>query len=49
MNKKVTLACSVCASRNYTTNKNSSANENRLEVKKFCSRCQHHTLHQETK
>ncbi|MGM8365546.1 50S ribosomal protein L33 [Virgibacillus sp. W0181] len=49
MNKKITLACSICSSRNYTTNKNISTNLNRLEVNKFCKRCEKHTLHQETK
>lgn len=49
MSVKITLACSECASRNYTTSKNKSANPERLEVKKFCRTCGEHTLHRETK
>lgn len=46
--KKVILTCSVCLSRNYTTNKNSN-NTSRIEIKKYCPRCNAHTLHKETK
>ena len=46
--KKVILTCSVCLSRNYVTNKNKSRQE-RLELMKFCPRCNTHTLHKETK
>ena len=45
----ITLACSVCKERNYTTQKNRRNDPNRLELKKFCSRCRKHTLHRETK
>ncbi len=46
--KKISLACSVCGSRNYTIVENLSRTE-RLEVKKFCKYCGKHTLHRETK
>lgn len=49
MSNKITLACSVCSSRNYSTNKNASTSSTRLEVKKYCKYCGQHTLHQETK
>ncbi|MFD1172758.1 50S ribosomal protein L33 [Oceanobacillus picturae] len=49
MNKKITLACAVCLSRNYSTNKNASTNAERLEVRKYCKTCGKHTLHRETK
>ncbi|TQS76090.1 50S ribosomal protein L33 [Ornithinibacillus gellani] len=49
MNKKVSLACSVCSSRNYTTTKNLSANPERMEVRKYCKTCGQHTIHRETK
>ncbi|BAC12060.1 50S ribosomal protein L33 [Oceanobacillus iheyensis] len=49
MSKKITLACAVCSSRNYSTNKNVSNQSTRLEVKKFCKTCGKHTLHRETK
>lgn len=46
--KKVILMCSECLSRNYSTSKNTSSSE-RLELKKFCPKCNKHTLHKETK
>ncbi len=49
MNKKVTLACTICSSRNYTTTKNVSTQPTRLEVRKYCKTCGKHTLHRETK
>ncbi|WP_204558160.1 50S ribosomal protein L33 [Bacillus ectoiniformans] len=48
MTKKVVLACSFCGSRNYSTHKNNDGGE-RLEIKKFCSTCNKHTVHKETK
>ncbi|MGG0719843.1 50S ribosomal protein L33 [Robertmurraya massiliosenegalensis] len=47
MIKKVALACSQCGSRNYSTT--SKKESERLELKKFCSTCNNHTLHRETK
>ncbi|MDY0394876.1 50S ribosomal protein L33 [Virgibacillus halophilus] len=49
MGKKITLACTVCQSRNYTANKNTASESERLEVKKYCKTCGKHTLHRETK
>lgn len=49
MNKKITLACTVCLNRNYTTTKNTFKNQERLEVKKYCKHCNKHELHRETK
>ncbi|MDO4198959.1 MAG: 50S ribosomal protein L33 [Erysipelotrichaceae bacterium] len=46
--KKVILTCSECLSRNYSTSKNKT-NAKRIELKKFCPRCNKHTLHKETK
>ncbi|MEB3287126.1 MAG: 50S ribosomal protein L33 [Vampirovibrionales bacterium] len=45
------LACTVCMQRNYTTTRSGTlqAEQKRLSLKKFCSNCQAHTLHQETK
>ncbi|MBT3337799.1 MAG: 50S ribosomal protein L33 [Anaerolineae bacterium] len=45
----VTLACSECKERNYTTEKNRRNDPARIELKKYCSRCRAHTLHRETK
>lgn len=49
MRKKVILACEDCGSRNYTTKGNMEARAERLELKKFCSTCNAHTIHKETK
>ncbi|MBQ1307329.1 MAG: 50S ribosomal protein L33 [Erysipelotrichaceae bacterium] len=46
--KKVILTCSVCLSRNYTTEKASNSTR-RIELKKYCPKCNKHTLHKETK
>ncbi len=48
MRKKATLACTICQSRNYTTDKKQQTNE-RIEIKKFCKKCGSHTVHRETK
>ncbi|MBR2066778.1 MAG: 50S ribosomal protein L33 [Solobacterium sp.] len=45
---KITLACELCLSRNYTTHRSKNRKE-RLELKKFCPRCNKVTLHKETK
>ncbi len=49
MRVTVHMACSECQERNYTTRKNKKNNPDRLEAKKYCSRCKTHTLHKETK
>lgn len=49
MKQKVTLICTECLSRNYTTYKNSKTNSERLELNKYCKKCGKHTLHKETK
>ncbi|NLK12051.1 MAG: 50S ribosomal protein L33 [Candidatus Phytoplasma sp.] len=49
MRQKVILVCSECLSRNYTTDRNKQLSDKRLELKKFCARCNAHTVHKETK
>lgn len=49
MADKVTLTCTECLSRNYSTSKNKKNSTQRLEMKKFCPKCGKHTLHRETK
>jgi large subunit ribosomal protein L33 len=49
MRTLVTLACTECKRRNYTTNKNKQNNPERIEYKKYCKWCQCHTLHKETR
>lgn len=45
----VTLGCTDCRERNYTTEKNRHNDTNRLEFKKFCPRCRGHKLHREVR
>ena len=49
MRVKVTLRCSECKQRNYTTMKNTKNDPDRLEMKKYCRFCRKHTVHNETK
>lgn len=45
----LTLACTECKNRNYTTEKNKRNNPERLEIKKYCPVCKKQTDHRETK
>ncbi|AOT55792.1 50S ribosomal protein L33 [Weissella soli] len=45
--KKVSLACTICGTRNYMIAKKADRTV-RLEVKKFCKICGKHTLHKES-
>jgi len=45
----ITLACSECRERNYTTVKNRRNDADRLELKKYCRRCRGHRPHRETR
>jgi len=45
----VTLACTECKQRNYTTTKNKRNTPDKLEFKKYCRFCREHTVHKETK
>jgi large subunit ribosomal protein L33 len=46
---KITLACTECRRRNYTTVKNRQNDRDRIELKKYCRWCRGHTLHRETR
>ena len=46
---RIMLACTECKERNYATAKNKKNDPERIEFKKFCKRCNRHTLHKETK
>lgn len=46
---KIILACTQCEERNYQTTKNRRKHPERAEWKKFCPRCNRHTVHKETK
>ena len=45
----VTMECTECRERNYTTEKSRRNDPQRIELNKFCRRCGKHTLHRETK
>jgi large subunit ribosomal protein L33 len=45
----ITLQCTDCKERNYTTIKNKRNDPDRMELRKFCNRCRSHTSHRETK
>jgi large subunit ribosomal protein L33 len=45
----ITLACTECKERNYTTEKNRRNDPNRIEINKYCPRCRQHRLHRETR
>ncbi|HEU5140524.1 MAG TPA: 50S ribosomal protein L33 [Bacillales bacterium] len=49
MRVQVTLECTESGDRNYLTTKNKQKQPERLEMKKYCPKCQKHTLHKETK
>lgn len=49
MREKVILICTECLSRNHITTKKKEGNGTRLELKKFCPKCNKHTLHKESK
>ncbi|MFA5145284.1 MAG: 50S ribosomal protein L33 [Candidatus Omnitrophota bacterium] len=49
MREIITLECTVCKSRNYTTTKNKKKHQDRLEMSKFCSPCRKHAPHKEIK
>ena len=45
----ITLACTECKRRGYTTTKNKRTKPERLEIKKFCRFDRKHTVHREIK
>lgn len=49
MRQGITLACTECKQRNYTTDKNKKNNPDRIELKKYCKFCKTTTVHKETK
>ncbi len=49
MREIITLECTVCKERNYTTTKNKRVHTQRVEFKKYCRFCNKHTVHKETR
>ncbi|MCG2659788.1 MAG: 50S ribosomal protein L33 [Kiritimatiellae bacterium] len=47
MREIITLACSVCKRRNYTTTKDKKLTPDRIELKKYCRFERKHTVHRE--
>ena len=45
----VALQCTICKENNYLTSKNKKNSEGKLEMKKYCPRCNKTTLHKERK
>lgn len=49
MREVITLECTECKERNYTTTKNKKLHSERLQTKKYCRHERKHTMHKETK
>lgn len=49
MREKIKLVCTECLSRNYDTTKNKLTTKDRLEINKYCPKCNKHTVHKESK
>jgi len=45
----ISLACTECKRRNYSTTRNKKKSSERLELKKYCPWCRTHTVHKEGK
>jgi len=45
----ITLECTQCKQRNYSTMKNKKNTTERLEIRKYCPFCGQHRVHKETK
>ncbi|MGL4588893.1 MAG: 50S ribosomal protein L33 [Mycoplasmatales bacterium] len=48
MKKKAILVCEECLTSNYAIKKNPNSEE-RIMVKKYCRKCNKHTVHKENK
>lgn len=46
---KITLECSSCKRRNYSTDKNKRLHSGRVEFKKYCPFERKHTVHKEAR
>jgi len=45
----ISLACTECKERTYSTTKNKRKHQERLELNKYCPRCRVHKMHREAK
>jgi len=49
MREIVTLQCTVCKRRNYSTTRNKKQQTEKMQLKKYCKFDRKHTLHKEVK
>lgn len=49
MRVNIQLKCTVCGEENYISSKNKKTQPERIEKKKYCSRCDAQTIHKEKK
>jgi large subunit ribosomal protein L33 len=49
MREIISMACTDCKRRNYSTTKNRRKSSERLELSKYCRFCRKHTPHKESK
>ncbi len=45
----VTLACTACKRRTYSTTKNKATHPERMEMRKYCRFCRGHVSHRESR
>lgn len=45
----LTYKCSVCGEENYIGTRNKKTHPEKMEIKKYCSRCRKMTIHKEKK
>ncbi len=45
----IQLECRECNRKNYTTSRNKSLKQKRMEIMKYCKWDRRHTMHKETK
>jgi large subunit ribosomal protein L33 len=49
MREIITLQCTACKRKNYSSTRNKKTQTDKLEVKKYCPFCRKHVLHKEGK
>jgi large subunit ribosomal protein L33 len=49
MREIITILCTMCKRKNYTSTKNKKTTPERLELSKYCKWCKKHTPHKEEK
>ena len=49
MREIITISCTACKRKNYTSTKNKKTTPDRLELNKYCKWCKKHTPHKEEK